>query len=95
MPAAILSRKLLTARPVAECGVRQVRLAALHEADCDHPPMNTAVQGAVDGVRTEVLSKKPVVDSISLSSVSKMELEGDHERKQLEKMVSLSTCVGR
>lgn len=43
--------------------------------------MNTAVQGAVDGVRTEVLSRKPVVDSILLSSVSKIEIEGDHERK--------------
>ena len=43
--------------------------------------MNAAGQGAVDGVRAEVLSKRPAVGSVLQLSVSKIEIEGDRERK--------------
>jgi hypothetical protein len=43
--------------------------------------MNTAGQEAVDGVRAEVLSKRLTVGSALQSYVSKIETEGDRERK--------------
>ena len=43
--------------------------------------MDTAEQGAVDGVKTEVLSKRPAVGSALQLSVSGTGMEGDRERK--------------
>jgi hypothetical protein len=43
--------------------------------------MNAAGQGAVDGVRAEVLLKRLAVGSALQSSVSEIEIEGDRERK--------------
>ncbi len=43
--------------------------------------MNTAGQGAVDGVRAEVLSKRTAVGSALQSSVAEIKMEGDRERK--------------
>jgi hypothetical protein len=43
--------------------------------------MNAAGQGAVDGGRAEVLSKRLTVGSALQSCVSKIEMEGDHECK--------------
>ena len=43
--------------------------------------MNAAVQDAVDRVRTEVPLKRPIMGSALQSCVSKIEMEGDRERK--------------
>jgi hypothetical protein len=43
--------------------------------------MNAAGQGAVDGVRAEVLLKRPTVGSVLQSYVSKIEMEDDRECK--------------
>jgi len=41
--------------------------------------MIAAGLGAVDGVRAEVLSKRPTVGSVLQSYISKIEIEGDRE----------------
>jgi hypothetical protein len=41
--------------------------------------MIAAGLGAVDGVRAEVLSKRPTVGSALQSCISKIEIEGDRE----------------
>ena len=55
--------------------------------------MSAAAQGAVVEIKAEVLVGRPTVGSALRSCVSKTETEGDRERKNSEKMVSLSTYV--
>ena len=47
----------------------------------------------MDEIRAEMLVERPTVVSVLQSCVSKTETEGDRERKNSEKMVSLSIYV--